>query len=95
MERKEWKVDVGGASHTVILNWTYYGGDRQVVVDGEVVSNDTAFMRWRSEQAFKVAGHPAVVRTKPKRRVSPYFVITLEVDGKEVPPLPGLSRWER
>jgi hypothetical protein len=96
VERKSWTVDVDGAQHAVVLNWTYYRGGRQVTVDGQVVDESTVPMRWKSEQAFTVAGHPATVRTKPAGRVSPYFVITLEVDGKPVTPDPGTpARWER
>ena len=96
MERKSWTVELDGEKHAVVLNWTYYGGDRQVTLDGEVVGNDTKPMRWKSEQAFMLAGHRAVVRTKPAKRISPYFVITLEVDGKLVEPDWGsTSRWER
>jgi len=51
-------------------------------------------MRWRSEQRFQIADHPAVVRTKPARALSPRFVISLDVDGKPVTPDPGSSRWE-
>ncbi len=96
MDRKSWTVDVDGAQHAVVLNWTYWGGDRQVTVDGQVVDESTQAMRWRSEQAFALNGHPAVVRTKPVRRVSPYFTISLEVDGRVVAPDAGSqSRWER
>ncbi len=94
MERKSWKVDIDGAQHTVVLEWTYYGGRREVTVDGRVVSKSTIPMRWRSEQRFEIEGHPAVVRTKPSRRLSPWFVISLEVDGSTVPPGPERSRWE-
>ncbi len=96
MERKVWRVELDGAAHEVVLNWTYWGGDRQVVVDGALVGDDTRAMRWKSEQRFDLAGHPAVVRTRPKAKVSPYFVVTLEVDGDVVPPVAGpRSKWER
>lgn len=94
MERKSWTVDVDGSPHAVVLDWTYYGGRREVAVDDRVVSKSTIPMRWRSEQAFKIDGRPAVVRTKPSRAISPWFVITLDVDGRAVPPDPGKSRWE-
>ncbi len=96
MERKVWNVDVDGSQHEVVLNWTYYGGARQVVLDGTLVDDDTKAMRWKSEQAFDLAGHRAVVRTRPKRRISPYFVVSLTVDGRDVAPEPGpTSKWER
>lgn len=94
MERKSWTVEVDGDRHAVVLDWTYYGGRREVTVDGRLVSRSSFPLRWRSEQAFRVAGHPAVVRTKPSGPPSPKFVITLEVDGTVVPPEPGKSRLE-
>lgn len=108
MEQKPWTVDIDGGEHTVVLNWTYYGGRREVVVDGRAVSKNTIPMRWRSEQAFEIDRQPAVVRTQPARRISRFrdiaeavhgagaalFVITLEVDGKAVQPDSGKSRWE-
>ena len=94
MERKSWTVDLDGDQHTVVLNWTYFGGRREVVLDGQVVDESTIPMRWSSEQTFEIGGRPAVVRTKPRRNLSPYFVITLEVDGQPVEPDPGSSGWE-
>ena len=96
MERKEWKFDLDGSEHSVVLDWTYYSGERRVSLDGQVVNENAVAMRWKSEQEFKIAGHQAVVRTRPRRKVSPYFVISLEVDGKEVDATsPLTSRWER
>ena len=94
MERKSWTVDLDGRGRTVVLDWTYWGGRRQVSVDGEVVESSTVPMRWRSTQAFQIDGHQAVVRTRPSGPVSPRFVITLEVDEKAVQPDPGKSGWE-
>ena len=96
MDRKSWKVDVDGKQHEVVLNWTYWGGARQVSLDGKVVNDSTVPMRWKSEQAIDVDGRRVVVRTKPFKRVSPYFVIELEVDGKAVAAEPGpTSQWEK
>jgi len=94
VERKSWTVDVDGKQHAVVLNWTYWGGRREVTLDDRVVAENTLPMRWRSGQAFVIDGHPAVVRTAPAGRFSPYFVISLEVDGEGVTPDPGSSRWE-
>ncbi len=95
MERKTWTVDVDGRRHAVVLNWTYWGGHRQVVVDGRVMGESSRRMRGHSEQAFEIDGHPAMVRTMPSWRMSAKFVITLEVDGGAVRPEAGKkSRWE-
>lgn len=94
MERKSWTVDVDGSRHEVVLQWSYWGGAREVQVDGRTVDRSRVPMRWRSEQTFDVAGHNAVVRTRPSKPVSPWFVITLELDGRKVEPNSGFSRWE-
>lgn len=77
-----------------MLLWSYWGGARQVQVDGATVDRSQVPMRWRSEQAFELAGHRAVVRTKPSSRISPWFIITLELDGRTIEPNAGFSRWE-
>ena len=94
MEHKSWIVDLDGRTHTVVLDWTYYGGRRQVSVDGQVVDSSRVPMRWRSTQAFEIDGYRAVVRTRPSGPLSPLFVIDLEVDGKAVVPEAGKSRRE-
>lgn len=94
MERKSWTVEVHANQHDVTLDWTYWSGRREVAVDRRAVSKSTVPMRWRSKQAFEISGHPAVVLTKPARRFSSKFVISLEVDGKVVQPDPGKSMWE-
>lgn len=87
-------MELDGARHEVVLLWTYWGGAREVQVDGSTVDRSRVPMRWRSEQSFDLAGHRAVVRTRPSSRFSPWFVITLEVDGRTVEPDAGFSRWE-
>ena len=92
MEHKSWIVDLDSRTHTVVLDWTDYGGRRQVSVDGQVVDSSTVPIRWRSTQAFEIDGHQAVVRTRPSGPLSPLFVIYLEVDGKPVVPEAAKSR---
>lgn len=95
MERKVWQVDVDGKQHEVALSWTYWGGDRQVHLDGELVHSSSQAMRGKSEQPFQIDGHTAVVRTRAKTKVSPFFVISLEVDGKDVASESALGKWEK
>lgn len=96
LERTIWVVDVDGSRREVELSWTYWGGYRGVRVDGRVVAESTLPMRGRSEQAFALDGASLVVRTRPSTRLSPFFVLELEVDGRLVPPLPGpRGRWQR
>lgn len=94
MERKTWTIDLDGTSHEVVLHWTYWGGKRTVELDGRQVDNSAVPMRGQSEQRFEIDGHPAVVRTRPSMTISPLFVITLEVDGREIEPHSGRSFWE-
>lgn len=95
MDRKTWTVELDGMTHVVALDWTYWGGDRQVSVDGRVVHRDTRAMRWRSSQDFDLGGHRALVTTAPSRRGSAFFAIALEVDGRVVDPDPGQRAfWE-
>lgn len=96
VDRMTWAVEVDGNRHTVELDWTYWGGYRGVRVDGQLVTESTLPMRWKSEQGFALGGSQVVVRTRPSSRVSPFFVIELEVDGRPVAPLPGpRSAWQR
>lgn len=91
-----WDVEVDGKAHSVSLDWTYWGGYRGVRVDGSVADESTVPMRGRSEQTVQVDGHSALIRTRPSSRLSPYFVIELELDGRIVPPKPGRkSVWQR
>jgi hypothetical protein len=94
METKSWNVDLDGERHEVKLLWTYFGGKREVEVDGTVVEKSTVPMRWRSSQSFDLAGHAAVLTMRPVRPLSKYFAIALTVDGTEVEPNPGSSNWE-
>lgn len=90
MAEKHWKVD----EHDVVLTWGYWGGKREVTVDGTTVSKNTIPLRGWSEQRFDLDGKVAVVKTKPSFAVSAKFVVTLEVDGREIAPVGGRSDWE-
>lgn len=76
------------------LDWTYWGGRREVFVDGTQRHESVIPMRWRSTQAFVVDGHPCVVTTEPTGTLSAKFRISLEVDGQQVVAEPGSSFWE-
>jgi len=94
VERKSWTVEVDGTEHEVVLEWTYWGGQRKLSLDGQLVHKSTIPMRWSSTQPFEIDGRPAVVRTRPRRMMSAWFVIDLEVDGQTVKPNAGAARWE-
>jgi hypothetical protein len=66
MERKSWTVEVDGGRHEVVMLWSYWGGGREVQVDGRTLDRSRVPMRWCSEQSFELAGHRAVVRTRPR-----------------------------
>lgn len=86
MSVKSWTITAGSETHRVDLDWSYWGGKRQVNVDGKVVSKNTVPMRWKSTQEFAVDGHECVVVTEPqgKKKFTPIFQIWLKVDGKLV-----------
>lgn len=94
MYRKTWKIPVDGEEHRVELNWSYWGGAREVLADGKVVNHDRMPMRWRSEQTFDLAGHEVKVITKPSKPLSGYFKIELTVDGSPVASDDAPTFWE-
>jgi len=67
MAQKTWNVELDGKTHTVHLNWTYFGGAREVVVDGNVVNEDRKLLRWHSDQHFDIDGHDCHIVTRPQR----------------------------
>lgn len=95
MEQKTWKFELDGETHVVRLDWTYWGGRRNVTVDGVERHESIVPMRWRSTQEFDVAGHQAVVTTEPTITISARFKISLTIDGQRIEPEPGSSSfWE-
>ena len=64
MAQKTWKVALDGTTHTEQLNWTYFGGEREVRVDGTVVNEEHKMLRWNSDQEFTLDGHRCRVVTR-------------------------------
>ncbi len=91
---KQWTVPLDGMEHRVELHWTYWGGVREVVVDGRVVARSSKLFRAHWEQSFDLDGHRALVTTKSSRRMSGRFMIDLTVDGSPVRSTSAVSRWE-
>lgn len=94
MEQKTWRFDLDGTAHVVRLDWTYWGGRREVFVDGEERDASTVLGRWRSSQTFDLDGRHGVVETRPTKMISVKLNITLEIDGQPVEAEPGSSFWE-
>ncbi|HMS46422.1 MAG: hypothetical protein WAX12_15080 [Candidatus Microthrix subdominans] len=94
MEHKTWKFQLKGEDHIVRLDWTYWGGRREVFVDGQQRHESIIPMRWRSSQVFELEGSHCVVTTEPTGLMSPKFRISLEIDGEGIKPQPGSSFWE-
>lgn len=88
MALRNWTIDLDGREHTVTLNWTYWGGEREVLVDGRVVNEDKKFLRWESHQEFELDGHHCAVITRPQRSNITEFDIELRVDGRVIAPIP-------
>ena len=76
VRRTTWRVDVDGRPHEVVLNWTYWGGKREVVLDGDVVAKQRKPLLWWSEQAFRVDGQACRVVTRAQK------ANTLEFDAE-------------
>lgn len=94
MVEKRWTVTCDGVDHVVSLEWTYFGGRRDISVDNKAMRTSIWPMRWKSEQHFTLDGRDAVVRTRPYRKAPWLFVISLEVDGVEVASDSASSAWE-
>lgn len=94
MDHKVWKFEVNGDSHIVQLDWTYWAGRRDVLVDGKPRHESVIPMRWKSSQAFEIDGSHCVVTTEPHGTLSPMFRISLRVDGELIEPESGSSFWE-
>ncbi len=86
MKAAIWNVNVNGTAHEVRLEWTYWGGQRDVYVDGTVVQGDTSPLRWSSTQPVDVAGKQVAVITRPRKVNKAAFDVVLQVDGQELAP---------
>ena len=67
MARTTWDVDVEGQSHTIVLEWTYFGGDREFSIDVNLMDDNQPPMCWSSEQPFAIDGHQGRVATRPQK----------------------------
>jgi len=84
--RRTWRADVNGGQHEVVLNWTYWGGKRELVVDGEVVSDQRRPLLWWSEQVFQLDGQPCKVVTRPRNVNVAKFEVELFVGDTLIHP---------
>lgn len=67
MAKATWNVDVNGTPHQIVLEWSYWGGERTVTVDGKTVQQDDQPMRWQSNQMFEIESESFTVVTKPQK----------------------------
>lgn len=65
MARATWNVN--GTVRQIVLEWSYWGGERTVTVDGTIVQQDDQPMRWQSNQMVEIEGEPFAVVTKPQK----------------------------
>ncbi|WP_375489381.1 hypothetical protein [uncultured Jatrophihabitans sp.] len=86
MDRATWNVDVHGTGHQIELRWSYWGGRREVYVDGTFAAGDTKVLRWKSRHPVDVAGKTCTVITRPKKHAKTVFDVFLDVDGQERAP---------
>ena len=81
---QSWNVILDGKQHIITLNWTYYGGTREVVVDGQMVDRSTEWLRPESKQHFVIDNHMCEIVTRPRQDDMFTFEIMLFIDGKKV-----------
>ena len=86
MKAAHWNIDVDGTAHHIELRWTYWGGQRDVYVDGEPIAGSTESLRSSSTQPVDVGGKKVAVITRPRKVNKAAFDVLLEVDGKEIEP---------
>jgi hypothetical protein len=86
MRRSTWHVDENGSRHEVVLNWSYFGGKRELVVDGQVVSDQRRPVLWWSEQPFQLDGQPCKVVTRPQNINFAKFEVELLVGDRLIRP---------
>ena len=86
MARATWNIDVDGQPHTIELQWTYFGGERELSVDGQIADDNTIPFRWTSEQHFTVGGQVGRVVTRPQRINVAAFDVELYLDDRLIPP---------
>lgn len=80
-----WRVEANGSEHEVVLNWSYWGGRREVVVDGEVIDSRRRPLLWWSEQPFQIDGQQCKVVTRPQNINVAKFEVELFVGDRLVP----------
>ena len=68
------------------MQWTYFGGERELNVDGQIADDNTLLMRWTSEQHFTVGGRAGRVVTRPQRINFAAFDIELYLSDRLIPP---------
>lgn len=86
MKAARWTIEVDGQQHDVRLEWTYWGGQRDVYVDNQIMDGDTVPFRWSSTQAIEVGSKRVAVITRPQKINKAAFDVLLEVDGVEIEP---------
>lgn len=83
--RTTWQVDMNGRQHEIVLNWTYWGGKREVVLDGDVISSERRPLLWWSEQPFQIDDEACKVVTRPQKINTTEFHVELFVGDRLVP----------
>lgn len=56
MAKATWNIDVNGNPHEVKLEWGYWGGERKVFADGELVNESTRALQYESQHTVTVDG---------------------------------------
>ena len=86
MAKATWQVEVEGHPHTVELEWTYFGGERTLSIDGQVVDDNQIPLRWTSAQEFTIDGQAGRVVTRPQRVNVAAFDVELYLGDRLIKP---------
>jgi len=61
-----WNLDVKGTRHIVVFDWNFFGGKREIKVDGAVVNTDSKLLQRESDQSMTIGSEQASVVTRPQ-----------------------------
>jgi hypothetical protein len=81
MASKDWTFRLEDAEHTVHVDHNYWSGKRTVLVDGNVVVNETKFLDLISDYPFDVSGHRGLLAIRTNGLTYNY---DFAIDGKSV-----------
>ena len=86
MPRAFWSVELDSETHIIELDWTFLGGLRRIIVDGQMVSSQPHLLRFWSDQQFEVGGKAASLVIRPRSIFFKPLGLELQISGKVYQP---------